>query len=78
MNDYKYIKQLEDNIEEYKRLIEEHCGLSDVIYKVSAASDYLRGLKDNRSVDNMTYNTIKNKIEQLSDLARRKCKCESK
>lgn len=78
MNDYKYIKQIEDDIEEYKELIEKHCALSDVIHKVSVTSDYLRGLKDNDTVDDITYNTLKNKIQQLSDTAWRKCKCENK
>ena len=78
MNDYKYVKQLEDDIEEYERLIENHCALSDVIHKVSVTSDYLRGLKDNCTIDNMTYDTIKNKIQQLSAMAWRKCKCENK
>lgn len=78
MNDYKYIKQLEDDIEEYKTLIEKHCALPDVIHKVSITSDYLRGLKDNGTVDNMTYTTLKNKIQQLSEIAWRKCKCEKK
>ena len=78
MNDYKYIKQVEDDIEESKRLIEKHCALSDVIHKASATSDYLRGLKDNGTVDNMTYSTLENKIRQLSEIAWRKCKCESK
>jgi hypothetical protein len=78
MNDYKYIKQVEDDIEEYKILIEKHCALSDVIHKASVTSDYLRSLKDNGTVDNMTYSTLKNKIQQLADLAWRKCKCENK
>ena len=78
MNNYKYVKQLEDDIEEDKRLIENHCGLSDVIHKVAVTSDYLRGLKENGTVDNMTYSDLKNKIEQLSILAWRKCACTSK
>ena len=63
MNDYKYIKTVEDDIEEYKRLIEKHCALSDVIHKVSVTSDYLRGLKDNGTIDDITYNSLKNKIQ---------------
>lgn len=78
MNDYKYIKQVEENIEEDKRLIQQHCALSDVIHKVSVTSDYLRGLKENGTVDNMTYNDLKNKIQQLSEIAWRKCKCDHK
>jgi hypothetical protein len=78
MENYKYIKQIEDDIEEDKRLIEEHCALPDAIHKISITSDYLRGLKDNGSIYNSTYNDLKNKIRQLSDIARRKCKCEKK
>lgn len=78
MNNYKYIKQLEDDIEENKILIENHCALSDIIHKVSVTSDYLRGLKDNGTVDDMTYSILKNKIQQLSEIAWRKCKCENK
>jgi hypothetical protein len=78
MDNYKYIKQLEDDIEEYKGLIEKHCALPDVIHKVSVTSDYLRGLKDNGTVDDMIYGTLKNKIQQLSEIAWRKCKCEKK
>ena len=78
MNDYKYVKAVEDDIEEYKRLIEKHCALSDVLHKVSVTSDYLRGLKDNGTIDNMTYDSLKHKIQQLPDLAWRNCKCEHK
>lgn len=78
MDNYKYIKQVEDDIEEYERLIENHCALSDVIHKVSVTSDYLRGIKDNDTIDNMTYNTFKNKIQQLSVTAWKKCICESR
>jgi len=78
MDNYEYVKVIEDTIEECKRLIEEHCALSDVIYKASVASDYLRGLKDDGTIDNMTYTTLKNKIQQLADIAWRKCKCEHK
>ena len=78
MENYKYIKQIEDDIEEDKRLTEIHCALPDVMRKVSITSDYLRGLKDNGTIDNSTYNDLKNKIQQLSDIAWRKCKCEKK
>lgn len=78
MNDYKYVKAVEDDIEEYKRFIETYCNLPDVIHKVSVTSDYLRGLKANGQVDDMTYNTLKNKIQGLADIAWRKCKCEHK
>jgi hypothetical protein len=78
MNDYKYIKQLEDDIEEDKRLIEDRCALSDVIHKVAVTSDYLRGLKDNGTLDNATYGILKDKLQQLSEIAWRKCKCENK
>jgi hypothetical protein len=78
MNDYKYIKQLEDDIEEDKRLIEDHCALSDVIHKVAVTSDYLRSLKDNGTLDNATYGILKDKLQQLSEIAWRKCKCENK
>ena len=46
MDNYKYIKELEDDIDEYKRLVEQHCALPDVIHKISVTSDYLRGLKE--------------------------------
>lgn len=78
MDNYKYVKQVEDDIEEYNGLIEKHCALPDMIHKVSVTSDYLRGLKDNGTVDNMTYNTLKNKIQELSNNAWRKCVCKSK
>lgn len=78
MNDYKYIKQLEDDIEEDKRLIEDRCALSDVIHKVAVTSDYLRSLKDNGTLDNATYGILKDKLQQLSEIAWRKCKCENK
>jgi len=72
MNDYKYVKVVEDDIEEYKKLIETYCNLPDVIHKVSVTSDYLRGLKANGQVNDMTYN------KGLADIAWRKCRCEHK
>ena len=78
MNDYKYVKVIEDDIEENKRLIEKHCALPDIIHKVATTSDYLRGLKDNGTIDDMTYNDFKRKIQELSSIAWRKCRCETK
>ena len=76
MNDYKYVKAVEDDIEENKRLIEKHCALPDVIHKIAITSDYLRGLKDNVTIDDMTYNDFK--LQELSNIAWRKCRCEIK
>lgn len=78
MNDYKYVKQVEEDIEEYKRLIEKYCALPDVIHKVSVTSDYLRGLKENGTIDDNTYNSLKHNIQGLAELAWRKCKCDHK
>lgn len=78
MDNYKFIKQIEDDIVKDNELIEKHCALSDVIHRTNITSDYLRSLKDDGTIDNMTYNTLKNKIRQLSDTAWRKCKCENK
>ena len=78
MNDYKYVKSIEDDIEEYKRLIEKHCALPDVIHKVAVTSDYIRGLKDNGTIDDMIYNGFKHNIQELSSIAWRKCRCETK
>lgn len=78
MDNYKYVKNIEDGIKESIRAVETYCNLSDVIYRVSIESDYIRNLKDNGTIDDMTYNDLKHKIEEISELARRKCKCEHK
>lgn len=80
MDNYKrmIVKAVENNIREYRRLIEEHCALSDVIHKASVTSDYLRGLKIDGTVDDDTYNNLKDKIQQLSEIASIRCKCEIK
>lgn len=78
MDNYKYVKNVEEGIKESIRFVETYCNLSDVIHRVSIESDNIRHLKDNGTIDDMTYNDLKRKIEEISEIARRECRCEHK